>query len=235
MIAALLLDFDGLLYDSETSAYEAWRELYAEHGVEFPLALWRSEVMGRPPGSSAFDPLAHLERLTGERLDPAATLQARARRRAAMLPGALMPGAGPLLAAARARGIATAIVSSNDRERVAEHLACAGCEHRFDAIVTADGDPSRGKPRPTLYLEALARLGVGAERALAFEDSPNGVAAAIAAGIHTVAVPNALTRGAPGLERADETLGSLADYRLPAPAAAGRRRLTGGAGGAGAV
>jgi beta-phosphoglucomutase-like phosphatase (HAD superfamily) len=44
MIAALLFDFDGLLYDSETSAYEVWRELYAEHDAQFPLALWQAEV-----------------------------------------------------------------------------------------------------------------------------------------------------------------------------------------------
>jgi beta-phosphoglucomutase-like phosphatase (HAD superfamily) len=65
-------------------------------------------------------------------------------------------------------------------------------EH-FDEIVTADRDPERSKPRPTLYLEALDRLGVTANEAIAFEDSPNGVKAAKAAGIFTVAVPNGVT------------------------------------------
>ncbi len=218
MTTALLLDFDGLLYDSETSAYEAWRELYEVHRVPFPRQLWRDEVMGRPPDTSDFDPIAHLAQLTGERLDPEQTLRLRTERRIAMLPHELMPGAATLLHGARSRGLATAIVSSNDRERIVEHLARAGCDHRFDAIVTADGDAARGKPRPTLYLEALDRLGVPAADAVAFEDSPNGVAAATAAGILTVAVPNALTAGAPGLERADLTLASLADYRLPAAA-----------------
>jgi HAD superfamily hydrolase (TIGR01509 family) len=176
--------------------------------------------MGRPPGVSGFDPLAHLERLAGVRLDAGATHQALARRRAALFPDALIAGAAELLAVARARSIRTAIVSSNDRESVLRHLARAGVPPDFDAIVTADGDPARGKPSPTLYLEALARLDVAAADAVAFEDSPNGVAAAKAAGLYTVAVPNALTRGAPGLERADETLRSLADYALPAPRAA---------------
>ena len=71
MIEALLFDFDGLLYDSETSAYEVWRELYAEHGAEFPRELWQQQVMGRPPGTSGFDPLEHLEELASPGLDPA--------------------------------------------------------------------------------------------------------------------------------------------------------------------
>jgi HAD superfamily hydrolase (TIGR01509 family) len=216
MIEALLFDFDGLLYDSETSAYEVWRELYAEHGAEFPRELWQQQVMGRPPGSSGFDPLEHLEALASPGLDPEATEADRHRRRDELFPHALIDGAGELLARARAHGILTAIVSSNHRERIEEHLARAGQEADFDAIVTADGDAERGKPRPTLYLEALEVLGVPAERAVAFEDSPNGVRSAKAAGLHVVAVPNWLTEGAAGLEQADEILTSLADYALPA-------------------
>jgi putative hydrolase of the HAD superfamily len=90
--------------------------------------------------------------------------------------------------------------------------------------VAADGDPARGKPRPTLYLEALRELGLSAGDAIAFEDSPNGVAAATAAGLYTVAVPNVLTEGAPGLELADEMVASLEGYPIPEtlPAPAGR-------------
>ena len=215
MIEALLFDFDGLLYDSETSAYEVWRELYAEHGAEFPRELWQQEVMGRPPGTSGFDPLVHLEELAAPGLDPGLTHAERHRRRDELFPHALIDGAGELLADARAKGIRTAIVSSNDRGRIHEHLARAGQEADFDVIVTADGDAARGKPSPTLYLEALQALGIAAERAVAFEDSPNGVRSAKAAGLHVVAVPNWLTEGAPGLEQADEVLASLADYALP--------------------
>jgi HAD superfamily hydrolase (TIGR01509 family) len=215
VLAALLFDFDGLLYDSETAAYEAWREFYAEQGAPFPRELWRDEVMGRPPDTSGFDPLAHLEQLTGIRFDRDAVLEQRAPPNAALFPHELTAGAAELLAAARARGLVTAIVTSNHRERIVEHLARAGSGHPFDLVVSADGDAMRGKPRPTLYLEALAALGVAGDEAIVFEDSPNGIAAARAAGIYTVAVPNALTAGAPGLELADETVASLAAYTLP--------------------
>jgi beta-phosphoglucomutase-like phosphatase (HAD superfamily) len=51
----------------------------------------------------------------------------------------------------------------------------------------------RAKPAPTLYREALELLGVAADEAIAFEDSPNGARAAHAAGIFVVGIPNAVT------------------------------------------
>lgn len=213
MIRALLLDFDGLLYDTESSAYGAWEQLYAEHGVHLSLRTWVGEVIGRPPGASGFDPLAELERLTGQRCDRDAMLAERDARRQAMLPHHLMPGADALLAGANDAGIKTAIVTSNSLVNVEGHLARSRSTHRFDAIVCADGDHVRGKPAPTLYLEALERLGLEAAEAIALEDSPNGVAAAHAAGLYCIAVPSEITRGAPGLEAADRTIGSLAELQ----------------------
>ena len=214
MIRALLLDFDGLLYDTESSAYGAWEQLYAEHGVHLSLHTWVTQVIGRPPDTSGFDPLHELERLTGQRFDRAGVLAERDARRHAMLPHQLMPGADALLTGARDAGIKTAIVTSNSLVNVQGHLARAGSTHRFDAIICADGDPVRGKPAPTLYLEALERLGLDAAEAIALEDSPNGLAAAQAAGLYCIAVPSQITRGAPGLERADRTIGSLTELRV---------------------
>ena len=224
MIRALLLDFDGLLYDTESSAYGAWEQLYAEHGVHLSLRTWVGEVIGRPPGASGFDPVAELERLTGERVDREAVLADRDARRQGMLPHHLMPGADAMLDAARDAGIATAIVTSNSLVNVEGHLARAGSTHRFDAIVCANGDPVRGKPAPALYLEALERLGLDAREAIALEDSPNGVAAAQGAGLYCIAVPSEITRGAPGLDAADRTIDSLTELQLSE--LAGGRRLS---------
>jgi HAD superfamily hydrolase (TIGR01509 family) len=231
VIRALLLDFDGLLYDTESSAYGAWETVFAEHGVHLSLRTWVGEVIGRSPGSSSFDPISELERLSGHRVDRHAVLADRDARRQAMLPHKLMPGADALLAGAEAAGIKTAIVTSNSLVNVEGHLARADNTHRFDAIVCADGDPVRGKPNPTLYLEALERLGLDADEAIAFEDSPNGIVAAQAAGLYCIAVPSEITRGAPGLEAADRTIGSLTELRaselIPSRSTPGRIRRHG--------
>ena len=76
----------------------------------------------------------------------------------------------------------------------------------------------RSKPDPELYELAMRELGVRPEETIAVEDSPNGVAAAKAAGLFCVAVPNPLTAGL-ALHQADIVLRSLSDRSLTEVAA----------------
>jgi HAD superfamily hydrolase (TIGR01509 family) len=209
-IRGLLFDFDGLILDTETPELASWQAVYREHGQELPLDLWAT-IVGTV--GAGFDPHAHLEELAGP-LDRDAV---RARRREQELSllevEELRPGVLDYLEEARRRGLATAIVSSSSREWVDGHLRRLERAEDFDLVVTADRDVERSKPRPTLYLEALERLALAAAEAVAFEDSPNGVAAAKAAGIFCVAVPNGVT-AALGLEAADVVVASLAELPL---------------------
>ena len=78
-------------------------------------------------------------------------------------------------------GLKTAVVSSSDTAWIERHLGRLGRLEGLDAIVAANGDTGRAKPRPDLYVEALERLGLEPAEAIAFEDSPNGIRAAKAA------------------------------------------------------
>jgi HAD superfamily hydrolase (TIGR01509 family) len=208
VIRALLFDFDGLLLDTEGPSYRSWAEVYERHGHELELGTW-SAAIGTIDG---FDPVGHLEGL-GVTLDDAAH-EARQRRDLDLCDlEQLRPGVSELLEEAERRGLQTAIVSSSGDAWIARHLDRHDLLDRFDAIVCANGDRDRAKPRPTLYLEALDRLGVGAADAVAFEDSPNGVAAAVAAGIFCVAVPNDVT-SALDLSAANRVVTSLAEVEL---------------------
>jgi beta-phosphoglucomutase-like phosphatase (HAD superfamily) len=104
----------------------------------------------------------------------------------------LMPGVEALLRDARGFGLARACASSSSSGWVEDWLARHGIRELFDAIVTRD-HVSRVKPDPELFLLAASRLAVPKEACVVFEDSPNGMRAAIAAGMRCVAVPNALT------------------------------------------
>ena len=209
---ALLFDFDGLLIDTESPSRLCWEELYREHGHELPLDRWATLVgtLDEP-----FDPMGHLEQLVGAALDRDA-LDARRRQRETALIDLedLRPGVDDYLEEAGRRGLLTALVSSSSRGWVEGILTRLGRVDGWDAIVTADGDAARAKPRPDLYLDALDQLAVGADEAIAFEDSPNGVRAAKAAGVFCVAIPNPIT-AALTLEEADVVLESLADLPLP--------------------
>ena len=125
----------------------------------------------------------------------------------------LRPGIAGYLEESERLGLKRAIVSSSTRRWIDTHLERLERAVGWDAIVTADYDAERAKPRPDLYLEALDLLGIAGGEAIAFEDSPNGVAAAKAAGIACVAVPNGMTADL-GLDQADLVLGSLAEVSL---------------------
>jgi HAD superfamily hydrolase (TIGR01509 family) len=207
-IRALLFDFDGLLVDTETASRAGWQWLYREHGHELPLDKW-ALMIGTVDG---WDPWGHLEELVGGGLDRETLNERRYAHELSLLETEeLRPGILEYLAAAERHGLKRAIVSSASRAWIDMHLARLERAVGWDAIVTADHDPERAKPRPTLYLEALRELGVDASEAIAFEDSPNGAKAAKAAGLYVVGIPNAVTRDLGLAETADTVVDSLAE------------------------
>jgi len=210
VIRALIMDFDGLILDTEGPAFHSWREIYEEFSVTLPLTKWAQAV-----GASmdAFDPFAYLESELGRELDKEA-LHARQRRREAELIEAesVLPGVEDYIADAKRLGLRLGLASSSDCEWVYRHLKRLGLRDEFGCIKCAD-DVERVKPHPDLYLAVLEELGLGPEEAIALEDSPNGIAAAQAAGIFCVVVPNPLTRQL-ATDLADLRLESLADLPL---------------------
>ena len=207
----LLFDFDGLLVDTETPARLVWEELYREHGHELPQEKWATLV---GTIGARFDPLGHLQELVGEQLDEEAFDTRRREREYALTDREeLRPGVEEYFAEAERLGLSTAVVSSSDTNWIERHLGRLGHLEGLDAIVAANGDAERAKPRPDLYLEALDQLGLRPSEAIAFEDSPNGVTAAKAAGLVCVAVPNPITATL-ALDDADLVLESLADVSL---------------------
>jgi HAD superfamily hydrolase (TIGR01509 family) len=179
------------MLETEGPSYESWRELLAEHGHEFALDTWSATV-----GTfDVVDPIAILERHLGRPVDGDALRRRRMQRKLELIAGqALRPGVERLVAQARGRGLRTAIVTSASRAWVDEHLRRVGLDAGWDCVVGAEGDRSRAKPAPTVYLEALERLGLAAHEAVAVEDSPNGIRAAKRAGLTCIAFPNPITR-----------------------------------------
>jgi HAD superfamily hydrolase (TIGR01509 family) len=205
-IRAFLFDFDGLILDTETASRAGWAWLYEEHGHELPPEKW-ALMVGTVGG---WDPMGHLEQLIGEPLEREALNERRSAHELTLLEAEkLRPGIADYLAAAERHGLKRAIVSSSSRRWIDHQLARLERAIGWDAIVTADHDEERAKPRPTLYLEALDALGVAAEEAVAFEDSPNGIRAAKAAGIFVVGIPNSVTQNL-ALDEADLVVDSLA-------------------------
>jgi HAD superfamily hydrolase (TIGR01509 family) len=205
MIRALVFDFDGLILDTETSVYEAWRIIYAEYDQILPRDRWMTRI---GTDGSGFDPLHELCTRVGKTLD---TESIRTRRMAfhrEHIAGLdQMPGVRACLEHARAESIFTAIASSSPSDWVNGHIERLELDHFFDHVVTVE-DVDAAKPAPDLYLRATEKLGVDPGDAIALEDSPNGVHSAKAAGLYCVAVPGPMTRTL-SFEAADAVLDSL--------------------------
>jgi HAD superfamily hydrolase (TIGR01509 family) len=103
----------------------------------------------------------------------------------------ILPGAIALLEDLHAAGVPCGLVSASVRPMVDAVLARVGAAH-FAVTISGD-DVSRNKPDPEPYLKAIAALGADPSRCVVLEDSPNGVAAGLAAGCQVVAVPHAAT------------------------------------------
>jgi HAD superfamily hydrolase (TIGR01509 family) len=189
-IRAVIFDFDGLILDTETPIFESWRHAYREHGCELDFEDWQHSL-GTHPG---LDPVAHLEAMLKRPLDRTTLVESvRERNRAHCEVQPLLPGVEERLREAQGLGIPAAVASSSSRAWVTGWLERHGLSPLL-ACVCARDDVARVKPDPDLFLLAAERLGVPAQACLVFEDSPNGVRAALAAGMRCVAVPNALTR-----------------------------------------
>jgi HAD superfamily hydrolase (TIGR01509 family) len=209
-IKALVFDFDGLILETETPAYETWAEIYREHGHELPRERW---VQNIGAATWPFDALEHLASLVTTPFNREA-IKARREGRKAEILAALetMAGVREYLRDARRIGLKVGVASSASDAYVCGHLERLAVRDGIDAVVCRE-HVARGKPFPDLYLRVIDELGVAAEETIAFEDSPNGIAAAKAAGLRCVAVPNPITATL-DLSGADLRLDSLGTHSL---------------------
>ena len=211
MIRALIFDFDGLILDTEMPVYTSWVELFQAYGEVLPFEDW-AKIIGTSD-IEHFDPFSMLEEKTGKKLDREVLGPKRYDREMSLcLDEPILPGVVEIVQGAHQLGLKLGIASSSSREWVVGHLTRLGLIDYFPVIHTSD-DVEKTKPDPTLFKLALESLGLEAEEAVVFEDSPNGITAAKALGIYVVAVPNTLTRNLE-LDHADMRLESLVGVKL---------------------
>lgn len=208
-LRALVFDFDGLILDTEWSAFATAADVWADHGLEMTIERW-AEIVGTAdhPHWSAM-----LEEELGRPIDRDRLVPERQARHHALVEAeALLPGVEDLVEAAHVAGLGLAVASSSTVDWVEGHLARLGLRPRFDVVVCRD-HVDRTKPSPELFLAACERLGVAPAEAVALEDSRHGLVAAHAAGLACVAVPNRITR-IHDLTAADLVVDSLAEVTL---------------------
>lgn len=184
-VDAVVFDLDGVLLDSEQVWDGAKRALVAERG-----GRWSGTASRDMLGMSSTEWSAYMRDELGVPLsaeeidrDVVGRLLARYEAEPPFLPGAReaverIAGRWPL-----------GLASSSNRVVIDTVLRALGVADRF-AVTVSSEEVARGKPAPDVYEEAVRRLGVDPGRAVAIEDSANGIQSAHAAGLGLVALPN---------------------------------------------
>ncbi len=187
MIRGVIFDMDGIILDSEKIYFSCWQQSAAEFGFhmkpEYALAVRSCCQRYAEP---------YLKRVLGESFD---YLAVRNRRRELVTQYmeengiAVKPGVRELVAYCRNNSIRPAIATATAKHLAEHRLKIAGLADLFTDIIGGD-DVKIGKPHPCIYQTAAAAMELQPEECLALEDSPNGIAAAFAAGCKTVMVPD---------------------------------------------
>lgn len=200
-LAALVFDVDGTLCETEEIHRAAFNQVFAAQGVGWHWTVADYARLLKVTGGKERMAAFRAERGEGPTDAGIARMHAEKTAAYAALVGAgglvPRPGVLALIAAARAAGLRLAVATTTSPDNV-EALCRAIWNRAADAVfdVVAAGDEvAAKKPAPDVYRLALARLGLGPDAAVAFEDSRNGVLAARAAGLHVIATPSLYSAG----------------------------------------
>ena len=218
-LQAIVLDFDGVIADSEPLHLKAFQRTLAEEGIELGADDYYSRYLG-------YDDVGLFQALARDRAIAMSERQVTAlvARKGSKLPEllhggeVLFPGAVDFIRAA-ASHVPLAIASGAQRHEILEIVESAGVRHLFSAIVAA-GDTPLSKPSPAPYLLAFERLRdhIGPDlvprRCVAIEDSRWGLESAQGAGLRCVAVTNSYP--AEELPGAELVVSGLSELTLPA-------------------
>lgn len=232
-LEALIFDVDGTLVETEVAHRRAFNVAFIEHDLGW---YWEpSEYAALLAVSGGLERIMHFidtldlpDAETGRLKELAPAIHhTKSRVYAESVASGnvyLRRGAARLLREARAAGLRLALVSTSAAANAALLLEATLGEasRNWFACVASAEKVARKKPAPDVYLDALAALQLSAERCVAFEDSANGVKAARAAGLYTVATPSRYTAGQEFVD-ADLVLPYFGDADLPLPENDARR------------
>jgi beta-phosphoglucomutase-like phosphatase (HAD superfamily) len=205
-LEALVFDIDGTLADTEEGHRCAFNLAFERFGLGWQWE--RGEYLGLLRITGGKERLAHYieqsDLSDGEKRRVAARIadiHAEKTKFYSSLAGdggiPLRPGIARLIGEARDAGVRLAIASTTTRANIDALLRATlgeGSAGWFAAIACGDEVPHK-KPAPDIYRLALRRLERDAAQCVAFEDSVNGLRAAVAAGLRTVVTPTMWTEG----------------------------------------
>lgn len=202
---AAIFDFDGLLVDSEKACWHIYETMAQMANMTIDDDTYARDFSGKSAkvnvgqlvkrykiGLSFEEAMDLMKKLEEEELK---NIPAK-------------KGAKELIEWLKNNNYRIGLATSSIPERAKRILKTIGLENAFDTMVFGN-DVKKGKPEPDIFLKAAEKLGVGPDLCVVFEDSGNGIMAAIRAGMDVMYVPDWILAPAQIASQATYTLSSL--------------------------
>lgn len=183
----VIFDMDGLILDSERLFMEQEKMVISRYGYEMTTEDYKKTI-----GTGGANLRRILRELYGEDY-PMETVSRETRAQV----DAIIQQQGPpvkkgipkLMQALKEAGIPACIATSTHTDIAERYMEMAGliC---FVIFVKGGEQVTKSKPDPEIFLQTCEKAGVSPERCLVLEDSPNGIRAALAAGMQVIAIPD---------------------------------------------
>ncbi len=186
-ISAIIFDMDGLMLDTETIAYQAWKQAASELGYMFEEDDYYALVGKSIPiiEQGILDALGK-----GFNLDKAVKLKASYFEDSISKSGIpIKSGLLELLEVIDQLDLKKAVASSSHKQAILKRLTITNLIDRFQIIVGGD-EIQNGKPAPDIFLEAAKQLDVPPKECIVLEDSSAGIQAAHSAGMVPIMIPD---------------------------------------------
>lgn len=185
-LKAILFDFDGLLFDTESTWDKTYYIFLRNHNIEPDLSI-EDQMFG----GGLIQAIQLMKDKLGLRGDTATLVNGYRElfySEFSKIKEPVLPGSAGLLEFCLENDLKIALTSGGHSEEMLKNMLREQKLIDYFSIIVSSDDVEKGKPDPAVYMATLKKLDLPSDQCLALEDSPNGVLAAQAASIKVFGV-----------------------------------------------